>query len=160
MSKRLAPALLAILFSMAALVLGGEAAPAAETTTTTPSLPPAPQPTSRLLQGSPRGARAPPRGTTADDTEPAPRAPADIPVAARLPRRVGQLCRQCYGERAHSLSLGCGRHPARRHAMRKDRRKRFHVHEKAAPLTTAAPVFQGQIRRSAHRCSIISGDAK
>jgi hypothetical protein len=55
MPKRLAPALLTILFLTAALVLGGEAAPAAETTTTTPSLPPAPQPTSRLLQGSPGG---------------------------------------------------------------------------------------------------------
>ena len=54
MPKRLAPALLAILFSTAALVLGGETAPA-QTTRTTPSLPPAPQPTSRLLQGSPGG---------------------------------------------------------------------------------------------------------
>ena len=55
MPKRLAPALLAILIPTAALTLGGVTAFAAETTTTTPSLPPAPQPTSRLLQGSPGG---------------------------------------------------------------------------------------------------------
>jgi hypothetical protein len=54
MPKRLAPALLAILLSTAALVLDGEAV-TAQTTPTTPSLPPAPQPTSRLLQGSPGG---------------------------------------------------------------------------------------------------------
>jgi hypothetical protein len=57
MPKRLAPALLAILLSTAALVLDGEAVPA-QTTPTTPSLPPAPQPTSRLLQGSPGGSGA------------------------------------------------------------------------------------------------------
>jgi hypothetical protein len=55
MPKRLATALLAIVFAMAALVLVGETAPVAQTTTTTPSLPPAPQPTSRLLQGPPGG---------------------------------------------------------------------------------------------------------
>jgi len=72
----------------------------------------------------------------ADDTEPAPRAPTDIPVAARLPRRLGHLCRQCCGERARILSLGSGQHPAHRHAVRKDRQQRFHLHEKAASLTT------------------------
>src|SRR5262245_58405614 len=54
MSKRSAAALLAVLVGTSALLAGALALLAAETTTT-PSLPPAPQPTSRLLQGSPGG---------------------------------------------------------------------------------------------------------
>jgi hypothetical protein len=55
MQKRLAPALLAVLVAMGTLFVGASAMLAAETTTTTPSLPPAPQPTSRVTQGPPGG---------------------------------------------------------------------------------------------------------
>ena len=53
MPKRLAPALLAVLGSTGALFIGAYTMFAAETTT--PSLPAAPQPTSRVTQGSPGG---------------------------------------------------------------------------------------------------------
>ena len=55
MPKRPAAALLAALVATGTLV-GANIRSAAQTTTpTTPSLPPAPQPSSRLLQGSPPG---------------------------------------------------------------------------------------------------------
>jgi hypothetical protein len=55
MPKRLAAALFAGLVSTGALFIGAYTMLAAETTTTTPSLPAAPQPTSRVTQGSPGG---------------------------------------------------------------------------------------------------------
>jgi len=54
MPKRHAPVLLAVLVSTITLVVGADTVLTAETTTT-PSLPGAPQPTSRLTQGSPGG---------------------------------------------------------------------------------------------------------
>src|SRR5438094_76721 len=54
MPKRLPAALLAALVSTMALFVGAHTMLAAETTTT-PSLPPAPQPTSRVTQGAPGG---------------------------------------------------------------------------------------------------------
>jgi hypothetical protein len=53
MPKRLAAALLVVLTAMSALLAGALSLLAAETTT--PSLPPAPQPTSRVTQGAPGG---------------------------------------------------------------------------------------------------------
>jgi hypothetical protein len=55
MSKRLAFALPALVVAMSTMLVGAGIMFAAETTTTTPSLPAAPQPTSRLLQSSPPG---------------------------------------------------------------------------------------------------------
>jgi hypothetical protein len=55
MPKRLAPVLLAVLVSTAALFVSTHAMLAAETTTTTPSLPAPPQPVSRVTQGAPGG---------------------------------------------------------------------------------------------------------
>ena len=57
MAKRLALALPAFILATGTLFIGADIMLAAETTTTptTPSLPAAPQPTSRLLQGSPPG---------------------------------------------------------------------------------------------------------
>src|SRR5713101_610075 len=55
MPKRRAPALLAVLVATSALFVGVHTMLATETTTTTPSLPAAPQPTSRVTQGAPGG---------------------------------------------------------------------------------------------------------
>jgi len=55
MPKRRAPALLAVLVATSVLFVGAHTMLAAETTTTTPSLPAAPQPTSRVTQGAPGG---------------------------------------------------------------------------------------------------------
>jgi hypothetical protein len=54
MPKRLPAALLAVLVATSALFVGAYTMLAAETTTT-PSLPAAPQPTSRVTQGAPGG---------------------------------------------------------------------------------------------------------